>query len=74
MLRDGLDELATDLAHFIGQVTRGRGYRLSSGQIIQIDRANGGNVGGCALLCSSPKERDDSHNRRLPVVLRETLL
>ena len=73
MFRDDLDDLATDLAHFIGQVTRGRGYRLPSGQVIKIDRAQGGNVGDCALLCSSPKERDFSHNPRLPLVLRDRL-
>jgi DNA helicase-2/ATP-dependent DNA helicase PcrA len=73
MFRDDLDTLAADLARFIRRVTRGRGYALPSGKIIKIDRTQGGNVGDCALLCSSPKERDYSREPRLPLALREAL-
>jgi hypothetical protein len=72
MFRDDLDELATDRADFIGQVTREPGYRLPSGQASSSTR-RGGNVGDCALLCSSPKELDFSRNPRLPLVLRDRL-
>ena len=55
MFRDTLDELATDLALFIHDVTRGKGRKVN-GHLIQVNVKSGGDVGDCALLCSSPQE------------------
>jgi DNA helicase-2/ATP-dependent DNA helicase PcrA len=49
------------------------GRAIGCRPVIEIDRANGGNVGDCVLLCGSPKERDFSNNPRLPLVLRDRL-
>ena len=73
MFRPSLDELAQDLGGFIHALTRGGGYKLPGGQVIQVDRKNGGDVGDLALLCSSPREVNDS-GARLPLVLKEALL
>jgi DNA helicase-2/ATP-dependent DNA helicase PcrA len=74
MFRDGLDELADDLAGFVYQVTRGRGYRLPTGLVIRVDKDKGGDVGDCALLCSSPREFNSSGKPRLPSTLKNALL
>lgn len=73
LFRPTLGDLATDLAAFIEAVTRGSGYRLPSGQVIQVDRAKGGDVGDLALLCSSPQETNASGDPRLPLKLKEEL-
>jgi DNA helicase-2/ATP-dependent DNA helicase PcrA len=73
MFRPTLDELAADLAGFIHAVTRSSGFKLPGGQVIQVDRKEGGDVGDLALLCSSPREVNDSGDR-LPLVLKEALL
>jgi DNA helicase-2/ATP-dependent DNA helicase PcrA len=73
MFRPSLDDLADDLAAFIHSVTKGGGYRLPSGQLIEVDSANGGDVGDLALLCSSPKELNGSGDPRLPLALKEAL-
>lgn len=73
MFRPTLDELAEDLASFIHKVTRDRGYKLPNGNVVQVDHANGGDVGDLALLCSSPREVNDSGDR-LPLVLKQALL
>lgn len=73
LFRDNLDDLSVDLTAFIHSVTRGSGYRLPSGQLLQIDGAQGGNVGDCALLCSSPKELNASGDPRLPRCLKDEL-
>ncbi|AMA10662.1 UvrD-helicase domain-containing protein [Picosynechococcus sp. PCC 73109] len=70
MFRENLDELATDLADFIEKVFRGNGYRLPNGELIQCAE-DGGDVGDCALLCSSPKEQKYNGDLRLPGLLRE---
>jgi DNA helicase-2/ATP-dependent DNA helicase PcrA len=76
MFRDTLDELATDLAQFIHDVTKGKG-RTVNGKLIRVD-AKKGDVGDCALLCSSPKEYGFAANgqppkERLPLRLRQEL-
>jgi ATP-dependent DNA helicase UvrD/PcrA len=73
MFRNAIDELAEDLADFIHNVTKGRGYRLPSGDLIKVNKANGGDVGDMALLCSSPQEYSAGGNPRLPFVLKEEL-
>lgn len=74
MFRDNIEDLAADLANFVHQVTRGAGFVLPDDRVIQVDSANGGNVGDLALLCSSPKERNFSNDPRLSLHLREELL
>ncbi|MCW1886723.1 DEAD/DEAH box helicase [Luteolibacter flavescens] len=74
MFRRTLDELAEDLASFIHKVTRGGGYKLPDGKVIQVDRKNGGDVGDLALLCSSPREVNAAGDSRLPMVLKDELL
>ena len=77
MFRETLDELATDLAQFIHDVTRGKGRKVN-GQLIQVDGKSGGDVGDCALLCSSPQEHGFAApgkppKGRLPLVLKTAL-
>jgi DNA helicase-2/ATP-dependent DNA helicase PcrA len=74
MFRDTLDDLASDLAKFIRDVTRGGGFRVGK-HLIKIDKAKRGNVGDCALLCSSPQEygSGDPPKSRLPLRLKDEL-
>lgn len=64
--------LATDLAGFIHSVFRGKGYRLPDKTPLLAAEA-GGDVGDCALLCSSPLEYNAGGNARLPLLLRQEL-
>lgn len=71
MFRDTVDELAQHLARLIHSVFRGNGYAVAGGK---IERApSGGDVGDCALLCSSPAEWSASNKPRLPLLLRQEL-
>jgi DNA helicase-2/ATP-dependent DNA helicase PcrA len=76
MFRDNLEELAQDLAKFIQSVTRGSGVKVG-GQLIKVDAKQGGDVGDCALLCSSPREYGSSAfgppKPRLPLLLKQEL-
>lgn len=72
MFRPTLGELAEDLADFLHDITRGAGRRID-GKTLKIDRANGGDVGDCALLCSSPQEYGAGGNKRLPLELKDAL-
>lgn len=73
LFRDTPEELATDLAAFIHEVTKGKGRKVG-GNLIKIDAAKGGNVGDCALLCSSPQEYgSDGAKERLPFLLKDRL-
>lgn len=72
MFRENVELLARDLGDFIHHVFRGDGYLLSDGSRI-VANGNGGEVGDCALLCSSPAEYNSSHTERLPLLLREAL-
>ncbi|QPN68802.1 ATP-dependent helicase [Synechococcus sp. CBW1108] len=71
MFRDTLDLLATDLAAFIHDVFRGTGSAVPGGRV--KSDPTGGNVGDCALLCSSPAEYSASDRPRLPLLLRQEL-
>ncbi|MBD2463941.1 DEAD/DEAH box helicase [Oscillatoria sp. FACHB-1407] len=73
MFRQDMDTLANDLASFVHRIFRGTGYTLPDGTRIECN-ANGGDLGDCALLCSSPAEYNTSGNPRLPLLLREQLL
>lgn len=73
MFRDDDEILAHDLADLIAQVFRGTGYSLSSGDSIERN-PEGGDLGDCALLCSSPAEFSASDRPRLPLLLRRELL
>jgi len=72
MFRSSLEELANDLSDFIHQTFRNGGYTLPDGQIIKATDEEG-DVGDCALLCSSPAEYNSSGNPRLPWHLRNLL-
>lgn len=73
MFRDDLTTLTVDLAEFIYHVFRGNGFRLPQGETI-VRNPDGGDLGDCALLCSSPLEIKNDGNPRLPGTLRDTLL
>ncbi len=74
MFRPDVDTLGRDLADFIRRVFRGRGYELPNGERIHAAE-DGGDLGDCALLCSSPQDYDfGKKNQRLPLVLRNELL
>jgi DNA helicase II / ATP-dependent DNA helicase PcrA len=76
MFRDDQATLARDLADFVHQVFRRGGYALPSdtgGDPLLIERApDGGDVGDCAFLSSSPGEFRGGRDR-LPMLLREEL-
>ncbi len=74
MFRDTTQELAEDLALFIHRVTRGDGLKVK-GHLIKVDRKRSGDVGDCALLCSSPQEYGggDPPKERLPLLLKREL-
>lgn len=74
MFRPDVNTLGRDLAEFIRQIFRGDGYVLPDGERIQA-AVDGGDLGDCALLCSSPQDYDfGKKNERLPLVLRNELL
>jgi DNA helicase II / ATP-dependent DNA helicase PcrA len=72
MFRADVMTLARDLADFIHKVFRGKGYRLSDGSLVRAAES-GGDVGDCALLCSSPAEYSFGNDPRLPLWLRQVL-
>jgi len=72
MFRDGVDELADDLASFIHQVFCGPGYRLPNGGRLRRNEKNGA-IGDATLICSSPREYSSGGNSRLPLLLRQAL-
>lgn len=73
MFRDNVNDLSRDLARFVHDVTRGAGVRVGN-HTVKIS-AKGGNIGDCALLCSSPQEygAGDPPKERLPKRLRDEL-
>jgi DNA helicase-2/ATP-dependent DNA helicase PcrA len=71
MFRDTVEELAKDLAGLIHSAFRGRGYAVAGSTIVAAP--SGGDVGDCALLCSSPAEFSASNKPRLPLLLRQEL-
>jgi DNA helicase II / ATP-dependent DNA helicase PcrA len=74
MFRQDVNTLGRDLASFINQIFRGDGYVMPDGERIQAAE-DGGDLGDCALLCSSPQDYDFSRqHERLPKVLRDELL
>lgn len=71
MFRETVEDLAAALARVLHSVFRGNGYAVPGGT---IERAlTGGDVGDCALLCSSPAEFSASDKPRLPLLLRREL-
>jgi DNA helicase-2/ATP-dependent DNA helicase PcrA len=72
MFRDDRHLLARDLAQFIHQIFRGGGYNLPNGEVITAS-GDGGDVGDCAFLCSSPRELNSGGRPRLPLLLRQEL-
>jgi len=73
LFRQDMHTLANDLADFIHRIFRGTGYTLPDGTRIEC-ASNGGDLGDCALLCSSPAEYNTGGNSRLPMLLRQQLL
>lgn len=72
LFRDTLEDLARDLGRLIHQVFRGSGYNIPHVGKIERDSSNG-DVGDCALLCSSPAEFSASGKPRLPLLIRQEL-
>jgi DNA helicase-2/ATP-dependent DNA helicase PcrA len=72
LFRDDIEVLAADLADFIACIFAGNGYPLPDGTIIEA-ADEGGDLGDCALLCSSPAEYKRDGTPRLPRLLRDTL-
>jgi DNA helicase II / ATP-dependent DNA helicase PcrA len=72
MFRSDVTTLAVDLADFIHKVFRGKGYGLPDGSLVRAAEL-GGNVGDCALLCSSPAEYSFGSDPRLPLLVRQAL-
>ena len=72
MFRGNLDDLANDLAGFIHSVFRGGGFSVKGREKIACHPVDG-DVGDCALLCSSPAEFNGSGKPRLPLKLRHAL-
>ncbi len=75
MFRRTQDQLAEDLAEFVQQVFRGKGFKSPSGHLIKAN-PQGGDLGDCAVLCSSPQESKETNNGteyRLPGLLRVEL-
>ncbi len=74
MFRDTIEDLAVDLAKFVHRVTRGNGVKVGS-HTIKIDKKKGGDVGDCALLCSSPQEYGGGNpaKERLPLLIKREL-
>ena len=64
--------MAADLADFVHAVFRRNGFSHKGIDLIIRDPERG-DVGDCALLCSSPAEYSAANNPRLPVLLRNTL-
>lgn len=72
MFRRTVGELANDLADFVYDVFRGTGYSVVGHGVVRVNQS-GGDVGDCALLCSSPAEYSGSGKERLPLLLRQAL-
>lgn len=72
MFRDDVATLGRDLATFIHAVFRKGGYTLPNGHRLLPDDG-GGDLGDCALLCSSPAEYNRGEDERLPLILRREL-
>ncbi|MFX0097442.1 MAG: UvrD-helicase domain-containing protein [Candidatus Hodarchaeota archaeon] len=71
MLRESREKLATDLSKLISLIFQGQGFRFSykSQQFLIQPDPEKGTLADVALLCASPKEKEDS----LPFHLREAL-
>lgn len=72
MFRDNVEDLASDLADFVHAVFRRTGYKISPTSTVKADPVKG-DVGDCALLCSSPADYSSGGNARLPLLLKEKL-
>lgn len=74
IFRDTPQALADCLTQFLVSITSGPGYTIN-GRTIRVNHDAGGNIGDCALLCSSPKEYSTAPNnrKRFPLLLRESL-
>lgn len=71
MFRSTIPDLARDLGQLIHSVFRGAGFAVPGGRISRS--RSGGDVGDCALLCSSPAEYSAGGKQRLPLLLRQEL-
>ena len=71
MFRPSADALAADLADLLQEVFRGKGFKVNGEELIIRD-PKAGDIGDCALLCSSPAEYA-GQRKRLPGLLREHL-
>ena len=71
MFRSTIQELSEDLGRLIHAAFRGGGHAVPGGTIVAAP--SGGDIGDCALLCSSPAEFSSSDRPRLPFLLRQEL-
>jgi DNA helicase-2/ATP-dependent DNA helicase PcrA len=75
MFRPDLPALARDLASFIDAVFNGGGVQVNqprrSWRVVKDP--DDGVIGDCALLCSSPRDYNDSGDPRLPLLIRREL-
>lgn len=72
MFRPTIQDLSVDLSDFIHQVFQGTGYKVPGHG--KVERAPaGGDLGDCALLCSSPAEYSATGKERMPHLLRQFL-
>lgn len=72
MFRDTREVLAKDLADFIHKVFRGGGFSMRGISSIVVN-PDGGDIGDCTLLCSSPAEMSSGNEPRLPRLLKDEL-
>lgn len=72
MFRETREELADDLADFIHAVFRRKGFKTAGVETI-VRSPDYGDLGDCAILCSSPAELASDGKPRLPRLLRERL-
>jgi len=72
MFRNSTEDLARDLSRFIADIFCHNGYTLPNGAVVQRN-SEGGALGDCAFLCSSPAEYKSDNKPRLPLLLRNEL-
>lgn len=72
LFRPSLDDVSEAIADTIDQIFNRGAFRVP-GTRLAIEPASGGSISDCAVLCSSPRERDYRGRSRLPLVLRQNL-
>lgn len=75
MFRPTVETLAQDLSTFLRAVFLGHGFQINHGEghTSILRNPNGGAIGDCVLLCSSPQEYSSGDRPRLPLLIRQEL-